>query len=500
MADGSSLFGLSQRLPPSNIQAEQSLLGAILANNRAYERVADFLLPHHFSDPVHGQLYQAMAERILDGRLADAVSMKHALENSGVLDPAGGFPYLATLLASMVGIINAGEYGTAIVDSWMRRNLIDIGETIVNRAFGVAPGTDAKAQIELAIGALDKLGTDQRGSDRMVSIGAAVSGAIARAQAIYSGKIEPAVFSGMQTVDRAFGGFWAEDLILLAGLPGAGKTALAVQIAFSAAKKWFDDAVRDGATPEQAENRPGIVLWSLEMGPQALGARVAAYRAGISVEDLLSGRLDMEKALRLRIALAECQHLPLRIRDGRRTGLKLLPARIRRHLRQTPERLCIVDHLLVKGDEQTDGRFAGNDVATVQQTVWQLQRTAVETHLPLIVLTHASRASSRTGQRPTQADIKWAGEGTADVLAFVHRPIQTMDTSPPARGARESDEAYERRKNRWHQEQDDSKNLAEIVIAKRRQGPTGVFRMRFNGATTSFSEWSSGGQDDLGEP
>ena len=138
----SPLLGLSQRMPPSNDRAEMALLGALLANNKAYERVSEFLLPEHFADPVHGRIYQAIARRVEAGQLADAVTLKAEFEHSGVLDEVGGTAYLAQLLTAMVGIINAGEYGRAIHDAWLRRQLIDIGEVVVNNAFGAEPELD----------------------------------------------------------------------------------------------------------------------------------------------------------------------------------------------------------------------------------------------------------------------------------------------------------------------------------------------------------------------
>src|SRR5579885_1531823 len=144
----SPLFGLTQRLPPANLEAEQALLGALLANNKAYDRVAEFLLPEHFADPVHGRIFQAIARRIEQGQLADAVTLKAEFEHSGVLEEVGGTAYLAQLLTAMVGIINAGEYGRTIHDTWLRRQLIDIGETVVNNAFGAIPELGGTQQIE----------------------------------------------------------------------------------------------------------------------------------------------------------------------------------------------------------------------------------------------------------------------------------------------------------------------------------------------------------------
>src|SRR5580700_8560833 len=175
----SPLLGLSQRMPPSNLQAEQALLGALLANNRAYERVSEYLAPVHFADPIHGRIYQSIARRVESGQLADAVTLKGEFEHSGILEEVGGTAYLAQLLSSMVGIINAGEYGRAVYDSWLRRQLIDIGETVVNNAFGADAELSGSAQIEAAEQSLFQLATEGGGNDGgFVSFEVALSAAI----------------------------------------------------------------------------------------------------------------------------------------------------------------------------------------------------------------------------------------------------------------------------------------------------------------------------------
>src|SRR6202163_5174340 len=153
-------LGLSPRLPPSNVQAEQALLGALLANNKAYERVSEFLAAEHFADPIHGRIFQAITRRVEAGQLADAVTLKAEFEHSGVLEEVGGTTYLAQLLTAMVGIINAGEYGRAVHDTWLRRQLIDIGETVVNNAFGADAELDGSQQIEVAEQSLYNLAVD----------------------------------------------------------------------------------------------------------------------------------------------------------------------------------------------------------------------------------------------------------------------------------------------------------------------------------------------------
>src|SRR3954468_11971464 len=178
----SPLLGLSQRQPPSNDRAEMALLGALLANNRAYERVSEYLAAVHFADPIHGRIFQSIARRIEAGQLADAVTLKGEFEHSGVLEEVGGTAYLAQLLSSMVGIINAAEYGRAIHDAWLRRQLIDIGETVVNNAFGADPELDGQKQIEAAEQSLFELATGDASSGGFVNFERALTEAIQGAE------------------------------------------------------------------------------------------------------------------------------------------------------------------------------------------------------------------------------------------------------------------------------------------------------------------------------
>src|SRR5690349_18048067 len=183
----SPLLGLSQRLPPSNLQAEQALLGALLANNKAYERVSEFLAPEHFADPAHGRIYKSIQRRIEAGQLADVVTLRPEFEHSGDLDEVGGPAYLAQLLSAMVGIINAGEYGRLIHDAFLRRQLIDVGEQLVNNAFGADPElTEAKQQIEAAEQALFNLATEGNSEGGFITFEKALTTAVEAAERAFS--------------------------------------------------------------------------------------------------------------------------------------------------------------------------------------------------------------------------------------------------------------------------------------------------------------------------
>src|ERR1700690_3747015 len=203
----SPLLGLSQRLPPSNLQAEQALLGALLANNRAYERVSEFLAPVHFADPIHGRVYAAIQRPVEAGQLADPVPLRTEFEHSGLLDEVGGTAYLAQLLSAMVGIINAGEYDRTIHDAWLRRQLIEIGEAVVNNAFGADAELDGSQQVETAEQSLFDLAV-RGGSDRaMLTFEQALRKAIDGAERAFhrSGHVS-GLSTGLRDVDKKTGG------------------------------------------------------------------------------------------------------------------------------------------------------------------------------------------------------------------------------------------------------------------------------------------------------
>ena len=496
----SPVIGLSQRLPPSNLRAEQALLGALLANNRAYERVVDFLRPSHFADPVHGRIYQHIAEKILDGRLADAVTLRQDFEHSGILDEVGGTPYLAQLLSSMVGVNIAGEYGRAIEETWIRRQLIDLGETLIDNAFGAQPTLDGRGQILAAERALSILSSDGEIGQRLVQAGEAVAKVIADAGEVHRSGVLPGVRWGMPTIDRAMDGLIDRDtLTLLGGLPGSGKTALVAQMGKSLGLRVLDEGIERGLSPEQAMRQPGMLLISLEMTAGQIALRLAAHEAGLNAEDIRNGRMDEMAAISLMQAEQRTRFMAMRIHDMVGMSVRLLPQKITMHLRRQPELVVVVDNLLTRGAEPEPGRDRSNDLnaSSVSWLTGQLKALSSKTGVPVIALTHIPRPQAGVVRRPAAQDVKWAGEGDADNVVFVHRPYTLMDSAPPPQNARESEERYQIRKNKWRQQRDDARELAEIIVAKQRSGPGGVYRMKFHGGTTSFREWDAGLAENL---
>lgn len=491
----SPLLGLSQRMPPSNLQAEQSLLGALLANNKAFERVAEIVQPRHFADPVHARIFQAIAERILDGGVADAVSLRHILDASGELEAVGGTEYLAQLLTAMVGIVNAPEYAQVIVDTWKRRRLIEIGETLVHGAFGDPHPADD--QVQEAERMLADLAAENKRAARTVTGGQAIAAAVRIAEEAHRTGRAPGIMFGLPTIDRALDGCLTPGtLTLLAGLPGSGKTALAGQMGKALGMRAAAEALADGKTWDQAARAPGLCLISMEMSAEQLGLRLCADEAGMTVTDLRKGRLDLESTLRLSAAMERTRFMAFRIQDMRRTPWRLLAPRIRLMLQRQAEVIVAIDHLLVLGEAPgaVNGKSRGGEMnaSYVAWVTGQLKDLAEELGIAIVALTHTPRPQfGEPMRRPRASDVKWAGEGDADNVVFVHRPIMLMDSQPPARATRESDENFARRRERWHSERDELAEVAEIVVAKQRMGPGGVFRMRWDGKTAALREWGA---------
>lgn len=305
------LLGLTLRQPPANIEAEQALLGALLTNNRAYDRVSDFLAGEHFANRVNGQLYAAIARRVENGQLADPVTMRAELENSGMLDSVGGMAYLAKLLTSMVGIINAGDYGRAIHDAWIRRQLIDIGETVVNNAFGATGDLSGPDQIEAGEEALFRLATEKGKDGDFVAFNKALTGALnVAALAFQSAGHVTGLTSGLRDLDKKTGGLHPSDLLILAGRPAMGKTALATKIAFSAARAIMDEAEEKGGKPNGS-----VAIFSLEMSAEQLATRILSEQAEVSGERIRRGDIGQKEFDRFVRVSHELARLPLLIDD-----------------------------------------------------------------------------------------------------------------------------------------------------------------------------------------
>ncbi|HVY18342.1 MAG TPA: replicative DNA helicase [Rhodopila sp.] len=484
----SPLFGLSQRLPPSNVQAEQALLGALLANNRAYERVSEFLAPEHFADPIHGRIFQAIARRIEAGQLADAVTLKAEFEHAGILDEVGGTAYLTQLLTAMVGIINAGDYGRAVHDTWMRRQLIDIGETVVNNAFGADPELDGIKQIESAEQSLFDLAADGGASGGFVAFERALTEAILGAEKAFR---RPGGVSGLTTglrdLDSKMGGLHPSDLLILAGRPGMGKTALATKIAFGAAQALMKEA-RAGdanALPKQQ-----VAIFSLEMSAEQLATRLLSEESRISGDRIRRGEIGQRDFDRFVQVSREISALPIQIDDTPAITMSALRTRCRRLKRTKGLALVVVDYLQLM--RPAAGTRPESRVLEISQITQGLKALAKELAIPVLALSQLSRqVESRDDKRPQLSDLRESGsiEQDADAVMFVYRDEYYLQQKEPKEVAFDGNsDKFASAMEDWKHKMEKAHNRADLIIAKQRHGPTGAIPLLFEAEFTRFGD------------
>ena len=483
----SPLLGLSQRLPPSNVQAEQALLGALLANNKAYERFSEFLLPVHFADPIHGRIFQAIQRRVEAGQLADAVTLKAEFEHSGMLQEVGGTAYLAQLLTAMVGIINAGEYGRAIHDSWTRRQLIDLGETVVNNAFGAEPELDGRAQIEVAERSLFDL--SNRGGEQggFMTFERALAEALRSAEAAFkrTGHVS-GISTGLRDLDCKMGGLHPSDLVIRAGRPGMGKTALATKIAYGAACAILEDARR--ASPD-AQPTGAVAIFSLEMSAEQLATRLLAEQARVSGDQIRRGDIRQKDFDRFYLVSRDLQALPIHIDDTPAITLSAMRTRCRR-LKQRAKglSLVVVDYLQLM--RPSLGTKPENRVLEISHITQGLKALAKELAVPVLALSQLSRAvEGREDKRPQLSDLRESGtiEQDADVVMFVYRDEYYIAQHEPKIIGYDNEEKFQAAHAKWQSDMDHVHNIAELIIGKQRHGPTGRIKLFFEAEFTRFA-------------
>jgi replicative DNA helicase len=484
---GEGLFGLSQRLPPANLEAEQALLGALLANNKAYERVGEFLAPEHFADPVHGRIFAAIQRRVEAGQLADAVTLRAEFAQSGLLDEVGGAPYLAQLLKAMVGVINAGEYGRVIHDAWMRRQLIDIGEVVVNRAFGAEPELDARQQLEAAEQQLFDLSKDNAAQGGFIAFERALAAAVQQAATAFS---NPGGVSGLSTglrdLDRKTGGLHKSDLVILAGRPGMGKTALATKIAFGAARAVLRLARE---SDPNAVPRGGVALFSLEMSADQLATRLLAEESRISGDRIRRGDIAQRDFDRFVEVSRELQAMPIYIDDTPAITISALRTRCRRLQRTKGLDLIVVDYLQLM--RPAAGTKPESRVLEISMITQGLKAIAKELSVPVLALSQLSRqVESREDKRPQLSDLRESGsiEQDADMVMFIYRDEYYLAQRQPKEMSFDNSEKFSAAVEKWQADMEAAHNKAELIIAKQRHGPTGTIPLFFEAEFTRFGD------------
>ena len=475
------------RQPPHNLEAEQALLGAILVNNLAYNRVSDFLRQEHFADPLHGRIFDAAARLIERNQIATPVTLRPYFEQDEGMTALGGAVYLVKLASAAVGIINAFDYGRLVHDLYLRRELIDVGDQLVNNSYKPEVEESAIDQIEITEKRLYDLAQTGQVEGGFVPFQRAITEAIVMAEAAYKreGRLT-GVSSGLYPLDRLLGGLHKSDLLILAGRPGMGKTALATNIAFHIANT-YTEGVDENGKPTVVDGG-NIGFFSLEMSSEQLATRILSEQAEVSSEHIRRGELNAEEFHRVVETSARLERIPLFIDDSPGLTIAALRTRARRLKRQHGLQLIVVDYLQLLSP--SGGSRQENRVQEISEITRGMKTLAKELNVPVLALSQLSRAvEQREDKRPQLSDLRESGsiEQDADVVMFVYREEYYHKQRPPQQRDDEPPEKFHDRMDKWQQRGEEIYGLAEVIVAKQRHGPTGTVKLKFDGPTTRFS-------------
>lgn len=477
LSDGDSRLSGFRTLP-HNVEAEKALLGAIFANNRAYESVSEFLQPEHFALGPNGRVFEACGKLIERGQIADPVTLKALFDQDESLAEIGGPNYLVELAGSAVGLINAGEYGRLVYDLYLKRELINLGEDVVESAYTGDVDETAVQQIEKAEQNLYDLATTGNYEGGFQAFKTSVLDAIKLAETAHKRDGAMAgVATGFTDIDKMLGGLHPSDLIILAGRPSMGKTALATNIAFNAAYTYSQSKGAEG----------GVVgFFSLEMSAEQLASRILSEQTDISSSSMRKGELSNEEFNRLVVGSQQLHEIPIFIDDTPALTVSALRTRARRLKRQHNLSMIVVDYLQLIASPP--GRHDGR-VQEVSEITRGLKTLAKELDVPVIALSQLSRAvEQRDNKRPQLADLRESGsiEQDADVVMFIFREEYYLERDEPAQRPEENDDKFFERRQRWEDQLEKARNIAEVITAKQRHGPIGTIKLQFHGAYTRF--------------
>ena len=464
------------RSPPLNLEAEQALLGAILVNNDAYDRISDFLKPEHFVEEIHRRIFEIAGSLIRAGKLASPITLKTFLgehDLGGVSVPQ----YLARLAAEATTIINALDYGRTIHDLAVRRELIQIGEDVVNVAFDAPVDSSPRDQIEEAERRLYAVAEGGRYDGGFQRFSDALKTAVDMAAKAYEreGHLS-GVATGLTELDHKMGGLQASDLIIVAGRPGMGKTALATNIAFNIARAHRAETRADGA---QETVDGGIVgFFSLEMSAEQLATRIIAEQSGVASNKIRRGDITETDFQHVSEAMREMQAIPFYIDQTGGISIAQLTARARRLKRQRGLDVLVVDYIqLLSGSKSR----SDNRVQEVTEITTGLKALAKELNVPILAISQLSRqVEQRDDKRPQLSDLRESGsiEQDADVVLFVFREEYYLKNKEPRVGTEEH--------IAWMNEMERAHGRAEVIIGKQRHGPTGTVELQFEAELTRF--------------
>jgi replicative DNA helicase len=476
-----------------NIEAEQAVLGTIILNNEYLNRVIEFLRVEDFYEPAHQKIYNQIIHNVEKVNVvANQVTLKQFFESDPSTKAQGGALYLATLLGAASVIIDIADYGRIIHDMALKRQLVMIGEDVVNNTYKTDEKLSAEELIEDAESKLFSLAEHGNAKSDFRNISVSLKETLDKAViAKQRDSHISGVSTGLNDLDKILGGMQQSDLIILAARPSMGKTSLAVNIAVNACK-----FLNKG---KEEKDKTAVGIFSLEMSADQLASRILSIDCSINTSQFRTGKINETEWEVVAARSAEISKLPLFIDDTPALSIAAIRTRARRLIRKHNLGLLVIDYLqLLRGTSKRSGESRVQEVSEITQG---LKAIAKEFNIPVLALSQLSRAvESREDKRPQLSDLRESGsiEQDADVVAFIYRPIYYIQRENPP-----TDEAglqrikakyglvdYENRMgkkyNTWEELDRGVGHVAEIMISKQRNGPVGNLYLYFDAEFTKF--------------
>ena len=440
------------RLPPQSIPSEQSILGGLMIDNNALDSIVDLVRPEDFCRRDHRLIFEHITNMVQRGKPADVLTVFESLSDAGLQDDVGGFAYLNELVNNTPSAANIRRYAEIVHDKSVLRQLITVGDKLVSTALNPEgrETNDILSEAEREVLAINERNSrGQRGFQSMATLVRDVSDKIIDIYNNQQGSDVTGVPTGYPNLDRELAGLQRGDLIIVAGRPSMGKTSFALNIAENIGIR---------------QELP-VAIFSLEMGGDQLAQRLISSVGNIDAQKLRKAQLSDEEWSNFAKAVHRLEDKPIYIDETPGLMINELASRARRLMNQTgPLGLIVVDYIqLMPGRRNADNR--STELSEISRG---LKALAKELHCPVIVLSQLNRSlEQRTNKRPIMSDLRESGaiEQDADVIMFIYRDIVYNPETP-------------------------DKDLAEIIIAKQRNGPIGTLRMVFRGGNTRFEAWS----------
>ncbi len=475
------------------MEAEQAVLAAVLMNNRALESVSEFLLPEHFSHPAHQEIYRLALRQFAVGVPFDIITAKNYLEQQGTLESVGGTEYLSKLASAGSTVVNVEHYGRIVFDNARRRDLIGLGQSIIDDAYTEDLDKTVNTQIESAEQKLFNLASTGQSEHNVATLADALKGALEEAAIAYKadGKLS-GLTTGLDDLDKSISGLHHSDLIIIAGRPGMGKTTLAMNIAFNAANAILNNRAN-------TQYKGAVAFFSLEMSQNQLATRVLSSQSKVPAAHMREGNLTDEEFMKMSQYSDALSKVPLIIDDTANMSVAAIKTRARRIARQFGGlALIVIDYLQLM--TSPGGKHNDNRVQELSEITRGLKILAKELDVPVIALSQLSRSvEQRDDKRPVLSDLRESGsiEQDADIVMFTYREEYYLEGRSPDKKL--SGTASETSMQNWKKRLDSVRNKADIIIAKNRHGKPETVHLSFTGEFYLFDNFNQFGPQPLPE-